>query len=71
MMSKNYLEDKMNVFIKDNWLDDFTIENNDIKGMDEKIINLQDKRLSLNDLKKLFNLYTRITAELENKLGAE
>ena len=53
MMSKNYSEDKMNIFIKDNWLDDFTIENNDIKGMDEKIINLQDKRLSLNDLKKL------------------
>ena len=54
----------MNIFIKDKWLDDFTIE----KGMDEKIINLQDKRLSINDLEKLSNLYARITTELENKM---
>ena len=59
----------MNIFIKEDWKNIFSIKENNIEGMDDTIVYIKNKNLSLNDLKQLYNLYCKITTNLKDKFG--
>lgn len=59
----------MNIFIKEDWENIFSIKGNNIEGMDDMIVYIKNKNLSLNDLKQLYNLYCKITTNLKDKFG--
>lgn len=59
----------MNIFIKEDWKNIFSIKGNNIEGMDDMIVYIKNKNLSLNDLKQLYNLYCKITTNLKDKFG--